>query len=149
MPNTRSRTGPGDASAGVTAAYRESSRATTSMNRTIPSAAPSGSAVRLSPLASPSGSIRSVSSKRSTTAGSDSSATTRLGSSNPSRAMAAGKLSERRREGSVISVGRDWRSQRVQVALELERGDVVAVVVPLLSLVAEEEVEELLAEGLG
>src|SRR5215218_7899794 len=41
------------------------------------------------------------------------------------------------------------RSQRGQVAVQLERGDLTAVVEPLRPLVAQEEVEDVLAEGLG
>src|SRR6266700_7182537 len=49
--------------------------------------------------------------------------------------------------GGVMGLAAE--SERGQVALQLELGDVAAVLVPLLALVAQEEVEHVLAERLG
>src|SRR6478752_7033749 len=146
LPSTASRrwrAGPGVPRAAVTGPRSAGSRPTDSMNRTRPSSAPSGSGTSASAAASPSASMCSRVRMRSASAGSSSRLLARAGSANPSRAMATG-IDPGARE---LTAGR--RSQARQVALELEGRHLVAVVVPLGPLVAQEELEGVLAEGLG
>src|SRR5690606_34343050 len=108
---------------------------------TTASAAASGSAVRLRDSARPSSSIRIVERTRSATAGSASSPSTRSGLSKPSRTTAAAREPGREPERSVIAASGLRSSQGAQVALQLELSDLVPVGLPLLALVAQEEVE--------
>ena len=100
--------------------------------------------------ASPSLKMSSSGSISPASAGSSSSCSARAGSANPSRA--SGRAGTRRARGTASSTraaGAGAPHRPRQVALELEPGDLAAVVVPLGALVAQEEVEDVLAEGLG
>src|SRR6478735_2985414 len=162
-PRTRSRPTPGAASSAAKAEMPQSGgsprRARDSATRTSPSRHWSGSAV--SPMTAARGSSwpSSTAARIGSSARSSMSPTARSGSANPSRARAPSVVlvrddigveslgGRRPREGRVRE-GR-VRSEPRQVAVELEAADLVTVVEPLLALVAQEEVEDVLAEDVG
>src|SRR6478672_9304155 len=157
-PSTRSRPTPGVASSAARAEMPQPGgsprRASDSATRTSPSRHWSGSAV--SPMTAARGSSwpSSTAARIGSSARSSMSPTARSGSANPSRARAPSVVLVRDDIGVESLGGRRSQEGRVrseprQVAVELEAADLVTVVEPLLALVAQEEVEDVLAEDVG
>src|SRR6478736_7741129 len=113
-----------------------------SISRTSPSSAWSGSAAALSASGRPSWKTSSSGSANPVSARSWSRASARLGSAKPSRASCPPAVVAR-----VVTDSPPLEAR--QVAVELELGHLATVVLPLRPLVAQKEVEDVLAQRLG
>src|SRR6478736_5605723 len=157
-PRTRSRPTPGVASSAAKAEIPQSgaspSRPSASATRTSPSRHWSGSAVSAMTAARSSSWPPGTAARTGSSAWSSTSPTARSGSAKPSRARAPSVVLVRDDIGVESLGGRRpvetvGASEPRQVAVELEAADLVTVVEPLLPLVAQEEVEDVLAENVG
>src|SRR6478736_4004487 len=157
-PRTRSRPTPGVASSAAKAEIPQPgaspSPPSASATRTSPSRHWSGSAVSAMTAARSSSWPPGTAARTGSSAWSSTSPTARSGSAKPSRARAPSVVLVRDDIGVESLGGRRSQAGRVrseprQVAVELEAADLVTVVEPLLALVAQEEVEDVLAEDVG